>query len=136
MLQATLSSSSRVHFLGWVDPEMLPALYKRADCFVFASAEETFGIPAIEAMASRVPVAVPSLRKATEELFIPFDEICGDAVAYFDPFDPVDIAKQVHHVLSDEEFRLELIRRGSLQAKLYTWDATARGLREVFHASR
>lgn len=41
---------------GFVDDEDLPLIYKAANCFVFPSLYEGFGIPVIEAMYMNVPV--------------------------------------------------------------------------------
>ncbi|MCB2059597.1 MAG: glycosyltransferase family 1 protein [Novosphingobium sp.] len=44
-------------FLGALSGEMLAAAYRSADCFVFPSRTDTFGLVVIEALASGVPVA-------------------------------------------------------------------------------
>lgn len=45
------------HFLGALSGETLAAAYRSADCFVFPSLTDTFGLVVIEALASGVPVA-------------------------------------------------------------------------------
>jgi glycosyltransferase involved in cell wall biosynthesis len=46
-----------VEFRGYLYGEALAAAYRSADCFVFASRTDTFGLVMLEAMASGVPVA-------------------------------------------------------------------------------
>jgi len=46
-----------VHFFGSVDTEELSLRYAQADCFVFPSRTDTFGLVMVEALASGVPVA-------------------------------------------------------------------------------
>ena len=46
-----------VHFLGSMAGEQLAAAYRSADCFVFPSLTDTFGLVVIEALACGVPVA-------------------------------------------------------------------------------
>ncbi len=46
-----------VRFLGSLAGEELAAAYRSADCFVFPSLTDTFGLVVIEALASGVPVA-------------------------------------------------------------------------------
>jgi len=47
----------RVHFLGARGGAQLAAAYRAADCFVFPSRTDTFGLVIIEALACGVPVA-------------------------------------------------------------------------------
>lgn len=46
-----------VHFLGTLDGDALASAYRTADCFVFPSLTDTFGLVMIEALACGVPVA-------------------------------------------------------------------------------
>ena len=46
-----------VYFFGSVDTEELSRRYAEADCFVFPSRTDTFGLVMVEALASGVPVA-------------------------------------------------------------------------------
>ncbi|WFR79434.1 glycosyltransferase family 1 protein [Janthinobacterium rivuli] len=53
--------------LGYVNDSDLPALYKNAECFVFPSFYEGYGIPVLEARASNTIVVttdIPELREA------------------------------------------------------------------------
>lgn len=57
-LVASLYLSERVELLGFIPDEDRNRLFKVADCAVFPSLYEPFGIVALEAMAARVPVVV------------------------------------------------------------------------------
>jgi len=46
-----------VHFFGSVDTDELSYRYSQADCFVFPSRTDTFGLVMVEALASGIPVA-------------------------------------------------------------------------------
>jgi len=48
---------SNVHFFGSVETDDLSYRYAQADCFVFPSVTDTFGLVMVEALASGVPVA-------------------------------------------------------------------------------
>ena len=48
-----------VRFLGAMSGEQLASAYRSADCFVFPSLTDTFGLVVIEALACGVPVAGP-----------------------------------------------------------------------------
>ena len=106
-----------VQFLGWVSPAELEDLYAAADCFVFPSLYEGFGLPVLEAMARGVPVATSgraSLR-----------EVAGDAALTFDPEDEASIAAALEAMLADEPLRERLRAAGRARAAEFTWARTA-----------
>lgn len=132
-LISELKLCDKVVLKGKVLHKNIGLYYANADVFVLPSIEETFGIPVVEAMRHGVPLAVsdgtlPSLK----DCFIPFREICGDAASYFDPFDPADIARKVHALISDAEYRKRILRAGEEQVSKYKWDQTAEALTGVF----
>lgn len=134
-LKRSLLSGERIVFLGWVDPRRLGFLYARADLFVFPSIEETFGIPVIEAMAYGVSVLASEGKDSSNEYFIPFQEICGSAAVYFDPFDPEDLAAKMHRVSSDPKLRESIVASGKLRAREFSWLATAALLSREFSSN-
>ena len=98
----------------------LRALYEAADCFVFPSRDESFGLPAVEAMACGCPVV------AARAGSLP--EVCGDAALLADPDDPGDIAAAVARVLDDADCAARLRAAGQARAGGFTWDEAARRL--------
>ena len=103
---------------GFVDDELLDALYAGAELFVFPSWYEGFGLPPLEAMARGVVVA------SSNTSVMP--EILGQAAAYFDPYQPKDIARSIDQVLSDRTLQHELKRKGLAQAARYSWRTMAK----------
>ena len=67
----------RIIFLGRLDDVELRQHYNGASAFVFASLEEGFGIPLVEALACGVPCACSDIPV--------FHEIAGEAACFFDP---------------------------------------------------
>jgi glycosyltransferase involved in cell wall biosynthesis len=55
-LSSELNISSKVFFLGYVNPEARNSLLRATDVFTLVSSGENFGIVAVEAMLARVPV--------------------------------------------------------------------------------
>jgi glycosyltransferase involved in cell wall biosynthesis len=106
---------------GFVSPDELAGLYRRAECLVFPSRYEGFGQPPLEAMACGCPVA------ASRAGALP--EVCGDAAVLFDADDPAAIAAGVLEALGRAE---ELRGRGLVRAGRFTWDATARAHEAVY----
>jgi glycosyltransferase involved in cell wall biosynthesis len=106
----------KVQFTGWVQDEDLPVLYQAAATFVFPSVYEGFGFPPLEAMAAGCPVI------SSNAACMP--EVYEDAALYFDPLNPVEIAKVLDEVLTDSWLRAALIKKGLNQAKKYDWQKT------------
>ena len=100
--------------LGFVNEEVLPALYAGARVFVYPSIYEGFGLPPLEAMASGTPVVVAS------HSCLP--EVCGDGARYVDPEDPHEMLSCLSNSLSDEDWQMEAAQRGLMRARSYTWD--------------
>ena len=99
------------------DHEMLN-LYNLCNLFVFPSWHEGFGLPALEAMSCGAAV----IGSNTTSL----PEVIGRADALFDPFDEISISRKIESVLTDETLRNELARHGLEQAKLFSWDESAK----------
>jgi len=106
-----------VTFLGWVDQQDLPALYNMADCMLFPSVYEEFGIPTVEAMACGCPVVVSKTGA--------LPELAGDAGIIVDPFDPDSIAAGLEKLLADETVRLDYAARCLERAKMFSWHRCA-----------
>jgi glycosyltransferase involved in cell wall biosynthesis len=108
----------RVHFTGPVAESDLPALYSGAECFVFPSLYEGFGLPVQEAMACSCPVVCAN----TSSL----PEVAGDAARLVDPTDTEALAAALSEVLADTDLREAMRRRSLAQAARFTWEETAR----------
>jgi glycosyltransferase involved in cell wall biosynthesis len=104
----------RVDFKGHVPEDELGALYRGAACLVFASRDEGFGLPLLEAMASGVPVV------ATRAGALP--EIAGDAAILVEPGNPVALAGGIERALADRE---RLVAAGFERARQFSWAETA-----------
>jgi glycosyltransferase involved in cell wall biosynthesis len=108
----------RVRLLGWVDDALLDGLYRAADCFVFPSLAEGFGLPVLEAMIRGAPVACSNTTS--------LPEVTGDAALLFDPLDVEAIAVSIRRVLEDLELAGRLRAAGRQRARRFTWEETAR----------
>ncbi|MDO9026797.1 MAG: glycosyltransferase family 1 protein, partial [bacterium] len=109
--------ASSVRYLGFVEREKLPDVYRQASVLLMPSLYEGFGMPLLEAMACGIPVI------ASRRGSIP--EVAGEATFYVDPKDPKDIARGMEKVLNDSTLRQDLITKGLLRAKAFTWKRTA-----------
>jgi glycosyltransferase involved in cell wall biosynthesis len=113
-----------VRFLGYVPEETLAVMYRLAGVFVFPSLYEGFGLPPLEAMASGTPVVTSNVSS--------LPEVAGDAAVLVDPHDPAAIADGIFKVLTDENTRRTLRRKGLERARQFSWEASVRRVREIY----
>ncbi len=107
-----------IHHLDYVPDELVALFYAKADVFVYPSYYEGFGLPVLEAMTLGAPVVTSN----TSSL----PEVAGDAAILVDPKDVISLAEAILRVVSDRNLRNELIIKGKAQAKLYSWERTAK----------
>ena len=109
--------STRIHFIGFVDDSLLPALLSAASVFVWPSLWEGFGLPPLEAMACGTPVVTSN----TSSL----PEVVGDAALRVQPEDVEAISEAMRSLAGDAELRASFERLGLERASKFTWERTA-----------
>ena len=107
-----------VTYLGDVSDAALAALYQESVALVYVSAYEGFGLPLLEAMASRTPVLCSRLSS------IP--EVAGDAALYADDLSDLGVARRMAELLTGDQLRASLVERGTRHVRTFTWEETAR----------
>ena len=98
---------------GYRQGRALRAAYAEATALVFPSLCESFGIPAVEAMAQGLPVAL------ADSTALP--EIGGEAGWYFDPTSEDAIASRLRRLLDDSDERARRAMLGRAIAAHYRW---------------
>ncbi len=119
-----LSAKERIIFLDYVPTQDLPSLYSMAQCLVFVSLYEGFGLPILEAMACGCPIITG------DRTSIP--EVGGDSVFYVDPENIDNIARGMQEVITNTKLRQDLANKGLARAKLFGWDKTVREIKQIF----
>ena len=119
----SLGLDGSTDFVGFVPDEQLPALYRGAALFVFASLYEGFGLPPLEAMACGAPVVVS---RATS-----LPEVVGDAGLLVDPRDVEPIREAIQRVLEDRDCADQLRAKSLERAAMSRPDRIVPGLVHV-----
>lgn len=113
-----------VHFLGFVSDQDLDVLYRYASAYVFPSLYEGFGLPPLEAMAKGA-VVVSSDHTCMKE-------VLGDAALFADANSAQNFADGVVKVLNDNNLKQNLIQKGYLQIRKYSWEKMARETMRIY----
>lgn len=113
----TEAQRGNVIWLGRLSDNALAALLQNSLCLAFPSFTEGFGLPPLEAMSLGCPVV------ASDCASLP--EICGDAALYAPPTDPELWFSRFLQLHQDNSLRADLITRGHVRARQYSWRTSA-----------
>jgi len=111
---AGVSSRVEQHLFS---PGEMGALYAGAQCFVFPSRLEGFGMPILEAFAAGTPVAL------SDASCLP--EIAAGGAVYFNPDDASQMAEAITGIIEDKGLRASLIAAGNARLRDFSWERTA-----------
>lgn len=107
-----------VHFLGFIsDGEKRWAL-QNAAAYITASYSEGFCMPVLEAMIEGCPVI------SSNASCLP--EVVGDAGLLFNPDSTDELVAALQQLLTDENIRKSLIKKGKAHAAGYSWERMVR----------
>ncbi len=118
--------AGRLEMRGFVDDETLRALYASASALVFPSLYEGFGLPPLQALAARLPVVasdIPVLR-----------EVLSDYALFAQPGDPTSFAERIQEATSGDIQIRELVERGRLHARRFSWPGVAERTMSLYRA--
>jgi glycosyltransferase involved in cell wall biosynthesis len=115
-----------VRFLGFVPHPVLRVFYSRASAFLFPSLSEGFGLPPLEAMAHGAPVLTSSVSS--------LPEVFSQAALMVNPENIFEIARGIRQILTEDDLRETLVRRGYELVQKYSWERSAEQVREVYRS--
>jgi glycosyltransferase, family 1 len=95
-----------------------------AKIFVFPSLYEGFGMPVLEAMACGIPVITSNVAS--------LPEVVGEAGILVDPLNEKEIVEAYDRILSDEDLKREMVKKGIGQSKKFQWKESAKVLEKIY----
>jgi glycosyltransferase involved in cell wall biosynthesis len=105
---------------------VLRVFYSRASAFLFPSLYEGFGLPPLEAMAHGVPVLTSSVSS--------LPEVFSQAALLANPENIFEIARGIRQILTEDDLRETLVRRGYELVQKYSWERSADQVRELYRS--
>ncbi len=120
-------TATDVHFLGYLDDHECAKLWHKVGAMVFPSLYEGFGMPLLEAMHFRVPVAASRIPAIAE--------VAGNAALLFDPLEPAAIADAMFQLSSRPDLRDDLARKGAVRLQAFSADRETDQLAGAFLAA-
>ena len=112
------SVGDRIHLLGYVDDDLVPALLRRSGVVAYPSRQEGFGLPALEALACGSPLVTTSGTAMAE--------VAGTAAWTVPPGDVDALAGGLEAALTAPgPERARRRSEGIARAAAYTWERTA-----------
>jgi len=105
-------------------PQTMAAIYQMATALIYPSLAEGFGIPILEAMASRVPVITSNVSC--------MPETAGPAALYLSPGSPDEIAAAMTRIATEPELRIQLVQEGITQAAKFSLKSCTAAVMDVY----
>lgn len=121
----SVGKRSPVTWLQYVDDAELMPIIQSAKALVFTSLYEGFGLPVLEAFASRIPVITSNCTS--------LPEVAGEAAILVDPLSIDAIGNAMQAIAGDAHMCASLIEKGSSQALQFTWQKTAEKTLDVYN---
>ncbi|HPT08638.1 MAG TPA: glycosyltransferase family 1 protein [bacterium] len=115
-----------IRFIGYVDDDVKPLLYKQAKVLAYPSFYEGFGFPPLEAMYFGLPVVSSN----TSSL----PEVLSNSAILINPDKAQDLARALKMIITDENLRNKMINLGQERVKYFSWEKTVQKYMEVFES--
>jgi D-inositol-3-phosphate glycosyltransferase len=116
----------RVRFLGAQPQELLPLYYSASDVVAVPSRYESFGLVAVEAMATGTPVVASAVGGLT---FTVNNGVSGILVPYGEPR---ALASALDRLLEDDDLREGMGFAAQKDAQRFSWDTVAQQVLHVY----
>jgi glycosyltransferase involved in cell wall biosynthesis len=105
-------------YTGYLNNEELYQLTASAECLLYVSFYEGFGLPILEAMSCNVPVITSNISA--------MPEIAGESALLVNPNDYLSITEALLKIQSDKGVRLHQIQNGKKNLERFSWDRSSK----------
>ena len=119
-----LGVGDHVQLVGHVPARALPALYQGASLFLYPTLYEGFGLPVVEAMASRTPV-ITSNTSSLQEIARGYAELVN-------PLEVEEIARAIERCMKDRDHARQLADRAASRAAGFQWQTAAESTLAIY----
>lgn len=123
----TVGQGGDVVLAGVLPDQEMPAIYRAADCLIFPSLLEGFGLAILEAMACGLPTVVSHIP--------PFTDFLGEHdCCWVNPLDPDSIAKGMIQALMPAT-RTRLLQSARKVVERFDWASSARRHADIYFST-
>lgn len=126
MINNNPSLQESLLFLGQVEDQDLPDLYRNAYAMIHPSLYEGFGLTPLEAMSCGCPAIVSKVAS--------LPEVCGESALYVDPYNIKEIAQGIVTMIENPELRDALRVQGLQRSKEFSWTSTVKNHLDIMGA--
>lgn len=116
-IHEAIHNTKDIVYLSNIEDELKPIM-AAAECLMFVSLYEGFGIPILEAMKSEIPVITSNVTS--------MKEVAGDAALLVDPLSVKEIKNAIAELVGDKDRSRELVVKGKERVKDFNWDDIAK----------
>ncbi|MEO1466714.1 MAG: glycosyltransferase, partial [Cyanobacteria bacterium J06633_1] len=113
----THNLAQHITLISKANQQELIQFYNAADILLAPSLYEGFGLTILEAMGCGTPVITSNVSS--------LPEVAGDAAVIVDPLDVDAMVKAIEQIHHNAAFRQDLIARGLIRVKEFSWQKTA-----------
>lgn len=121
-----LGLEHRVQYAVVQSDAALAQTYQQAECFLFPSMYEGFGLPVVEAMACQCPVLLQE-GKALRE-------VGGESAWYFDTSQKGSLTDALLILLRNPEQRKKMVESGKKRAESFSWEKSVENHLKIYQS--
>jgi alpha-1,3-rhamnosyl/mannosyltransferase len=118
-----INTNSIISLQGVSEKEKI-SLMQGAKCLLLPSLYEGFGLPILEAFASKIPVITSNISS--------MPEVAGDCAILIDPHKVNSLVEAMIQISKNSIFVKKLINKGYQRSKLFSWNACAKATIKIY----